>query len=213
MIKKLVFLFLTLFLIPIFVSAKENSTIIGNKEKKVTLEDIQRIADRGNPDALNILSWIYFRGDKELKVEKNNEKGIHYMIKAAEKNQVNSMTDLGWFSFTGEYGVKKDYKKAVYWNEKASNLKFATATYNLGLFYYAGIADLPQDLSKAKKYWVLSAEQWKNRNMDTTAEDILEEINQYSRNQTKEMMMLRDAYIDFIRDPSRSNLRKLKSIQ
>ena len=213
MIKKLVFLSLTLFLIPIFVSAKENSTIISNKEKKVTLEDIQRIADRGNPDALNILSWIYFRGDKELKVEKNNEKGIHYMIKAAEKNQVNSMTDLGWFSFTGEYGVKKDYKKAVYWNEKASNLKFATATYNLGLFYYAGIADLPQDLSKAKKYWVLSAEQWKNRNMDTTAEDILEEINQYSRNQTKEMMMLRDAYIDFIRDPSRSNLRKLKSIQ
>ena len=35
------------------------------------------------------------------------------MIKAAEKNQVNSMTDLGWLSFTGEYGVKKDFKKAA----------------------------------------------------------------------------------------------------
>ena len=157
------------------------------------------MADRGNSEALNVLSWIYFRGNKEFKIEKNNEKGIHYMTKAAEKNQVNSMTDLGWFSFTGEYGVKKDFKKAVYWNEKASSLKFATATYNIGLFYYAGIADLPRDLVKAKQYWVLSAEQWKNRNMDTTAEGILEEINQYSNNQTKEMMILRDAYIDFIR--------------
>ena len=132
--KKLLTLFLILFSISTFVSAKENSTIIGNKEKKITIEDIQRIADRGNPEALNALSWIYFRGDKEFKIEKNNEKGIHYMIKAAEKNQVNSMTDLGWLSFTGEYGVKKDFKKAVYWNEKASKLKFATATYNIGLF-------------------------------------------------------------------------------
>jgi len=210
--KKIFLSFLILLSISIFVSAKENSTIIGNKEKKITIEDIERIAKKGNTDALNLLSWIYFTGDKELKVEKNNEKGIYYMNKAAEKNQVNSMTDLGWLSFTGEYGVKKDNKKAVYWNEKASNLKFATATYNLGLFYYAGIADLPQDLSKAKKYWVLSAEQWASRNMDTTAEGILKEINQYSGNQTKEMLMLRDAYIDFVRDPSRSNLKKLKSI-
>jgi hypothetical protein len=210
--KKLLTLFLILFSISTFVSAKENSTVIGNKEKKITIADIQRIADKGNPEALNALSWMYLRGDKEFKIEKNNEKGIHYMIKAAEKNQVNSMTDLGWFSLTGEYGVKKDFKKAVYWNEKASKLKFATATYNLGLFYYAGIADLPQDLIKAKKYWVLSAEQWKNRNEDTTAEGLLEEINQYSSNQTKEMIILRDVYIDFVRDPSSFNLRKLKSI-
>jgi hypothetical protein len=211
--KKILTLFLILFSISTFISAKENSTILGNKEKKITIEDIQRIADRGNPEALNILSWIYFRGDKEFKIEQNNEKGIHYMIRAANKNQVNSMTDLGWYSFTGEYGVKKDFKNAFYWNEKASKLEFATATYNIGLFYYAGIADLPRDLIKAKKYWILSAEQWKNRNKDTTAEGLLEEINQYSSNQTKEMMILRDVYINFVRDPSSSNLRKLKSIQ
>jgi len=210
--KKLLILFLILFSISTFISAKENPTIIANKEKKITIEDIQRTADRGDPEALNILSWMYFVGDKEFKIEKNNEKGIHYMIRAANKNQVNSMTDLGWFSFTGEYGVKKDYKNAVYWNEKASKLKFATATYNIGLFYYAGIADIPQDLIKAKKYWTLSAEQWKNRNEGTTAEGILEEINKYSSNQTKEMITLRDAYIDFVRDPSSFNLRKLKSI-
>jgi hypothetical protein len=210
--KKLLILFLIFFSISTFVSAKENPTIIVNKEKKITIEDIQRTAERGDPEALNILSWMYFVGDKEFKIEKNNEKGIHYMIRAANKNQVNSMTDLGWFSFTGEYGVKKDYKNAVYWNEKASKLKFATATYNIGLFYYAGIADIPQDLIKAKKYWTLSAEQWKNRNEGTTAEGILEEINKYSSNQTKEMITLRDAYIDFVRDPSSFNLRKLKSI-
>ena len=107
--KKLLTLFLILFSISTFISAKENSTVIGNKEKKITIEDIQRTADRGNPEALNILSWMYFLGDKEFKIEKNNEKGVHYMIRAANKNQVNSMTDLGWFSFTGEYGVKKDY--------------------------------------------------------------------------------------------------------
>jgi len=83
--KKLLTLFLILFSISTFISAKENSTVIGNKEKKITIEDIQRTADRGNPEALNILSWMYFLGDKEFKIEKNNEKGIHYMIKAAEK--------------------------------------------------------------------------------------------------------------------------------
>ena len=56
--KKLLTLFLILFSISTFVSAKENSTIIGNKEKKITIEDIQRIADRGNPEALNALSRI-----------------------------------------------------------------------------------------------------------------------------------------------------------
>jgi TPR repeat protein len=209
--KKKYILYLIVFLILTVLTTYKNSTIFNSKEK-ITITEIQKLADKGNPEALNILSWIYFRGDKEFKIEKNNEKGIHYMNKAAEKNQVNSMTDLGWFSYTGEYGVKKDYKKAVYWNEKASQLKFATATYNIGLFYYAGIADLPQDLSKAKKYWVLAAEQWENRNKSSTAEGLLEEINQYSGKQTKEMIILKDVFINFVKDPSRSNLKKLQSI-
>jgi len=209
--KKKYILYLIVFLILTVLTTYKNSTIFNSKEK-ITITEIQKLAEKGNPEALNILSWIYFRGDKEFKIEKNNEKGIHYMNKAAEKNQVNSMTDLGWFSYTGEYGVKKDYKKAVYWNEKASQLKFATATYNIGLFYYAGIADLPQDLSKAKKYWVLAAEQWENRNKSLTAEGLLEEINQYSGKQTKEMIILKDVFINFVKDPSRSNLRKLQSI-
>jgi TPR repeat protein len=209
--KKKYILYLIVFLILTVLTTYKNSTIFNSKEK-ITITEIQKLADKGNPEALNILSWIYFRGDKEFKIEKNNEKGIHYMNKAAEKNQVNSMTDLGWFSYTGEYGVKKDYKKAVYWNEKASQLKFATATYNIGLFYYAGIADLPQDLSKAKKYWVLAAEQWENRNKSSTAEGLLEEINQYSGKQTKEMIILKDVFINFVKDPSKSNLKKLQSI-
>jgi TPR repeat protein len=209
--KKKYILYLIVFLILTVLTTYKNSTIFNSKEK-ITITEIQKLAEKGNPEALSILSWIYFKGDKEFKIEKNNEKGIHYMNKAAEKNQVNSMTDLGWFSYTGEYGVKKDYKKAVYWNEKASQLKFATATYNIGLFYYAGIADLPQDLSKAKKYWVLAAEQWENRNKSLTAEGLLEEINQYSGKQTKEMIILKDVFINFVKDPSRSNLRKLQSI-
>jgi hypothetical protein len=51
--KKILTFFLILFSISTIISAKENSTIIGNKEKKITIEDIQRIADRGNPEALN----------------------------------------------------------------------------------------------------------------------------------------------------------------
>jgi hypothetical protein len=62
--KKLLILFLILFSISTFISAKENPTIIGNKEKKITIEDIQRTAERGDPEALNILSWMYFVGDK-----------------------------------------------------------------------------------------------------------------------------------------------------
>ena len=66
-------LYLIVFLILTVLTTYKNSTIFNSKEK-ITITEIQKLAEKGNPEALNILSWIYFRGDKEFKIEKNNEK-------------------------------------------------------------------------------------------------------------------------------------------
>ena len=49
----------------------------------------------------------------------------------------------------------------------------------------------------AKKYWLLSASQWLNSEglHEATAEELLEEINEYNSKPTKEMIELRDFYV------------------
>ena len=60
---------------------------------------------------------------------------------AAEQEQVNAMTTVGWIYFTGEFGAPKDNEEAIYWNERASVLGCATASYNMGflLFWLCGL--------------------------------------------------------------------------
>ena len=76
---------------------------------------------------------------------------------------------------------------------KASDAGFTVASYNIGFFYYSGLAGLEQDLIMAKKYWLLSASQWLNSEglHDATAEGLLDEINEYNPNPTKEMIELK----------------------
>ena len=67
----------------------------------------------------------------------------------------------------------------------------------MGFFYYSGLAGLNQDLVMAKKFWLLSASQWVNSEglHEATAQELLDEINQYNPNPTKEMIKLRDFFI------------------
>ena len=116
-----------------------------------------------------------------------------------------SVTKFGWKAF-----ISKNYKNAVSWTKEGSELGFSLASYNLGLFYYAGLAGQTQDIIKAKNYWILSAEQWKFRSRQATAENFLKEINQYSKDQTKKMIELRDAYLEFVEDPSPFYLEKFR---
>ena len=168
----------------------------------VLADDIKweiEMADEGDPIYQNNVGYNFLYGLNGF--PKDLDKAIKYLNMAAEQEQVNAMTTVGWFYFTGEFGASKDNEQAIYWNQKASDLGFTIASYNIGFFYYSGLAGLDQDLTKAKKYWLLSASQWVDSKglHSTTADELLDEINQYNPNPTKKMIKLRDLFIMMLR--------------
>ena len=165
------------------------------------LTDLKKRADAGDAIAQNDLGHLYLYGNKELGVSIDLDRGIEYINKAAEQDQVNAMTTIGWNYFLGTNGAEQNDEEAIYWNQRASHLGFAIASYNMGFFYYSGLAGVKQDLLQAKKYWLLSASQWidsPNRG-DSTPDDLLDEINSFNENPSKEMIKLRDWFISLLK--------------
>ena len=163
------------------------------------LNDLIEDADNGNAIAQNNLGFNYLYGLNGF--TKDTDKAIKYLNLAAEQEQVNAMTTVGWIYFTGEFGAPKDDEEAIYWNQRASDLGCATASYNMGFFYYSGFVGLEQSLSTAKKYWLLSASQYHDKDniCDASPDDLLKEINDYNSNPTNEMIQLRDLFITLIK--------------
>jgi len=166
------------------------------------LIELKKKADSGDAVSQNDIGNIYLYGLPRVNIypdEKNIGIGIDYLYKAAWQDQVNAMTTIGWESFVGKI-IMKDDKEAFLWNKKASDLGFTIASYNIGFFYYSGLGGVEQDLGKAKKYWELSASQWitSTNKGSTSPEELLEEIDEYNKNPTKEMIKLRDWYIGIL---------------
>ena len=166
-----------------------------------TLLELKRRADAGDAFAQNDLGHLYLYGNEEYNVSVNLDKGIEYLNMAAEQDQVNAMTTIGWNYFLGDKGAEQNNEEAIYWNKRASDLGFSIATYNMGFFYYSGLAGLEQDLLEAKKYWLLCASQWidSSNHGDSTPKELLDEINSFNKNPTKEMIELRDWFIDLLK--------------
>ena len=156
------------------------------------ISDLTKLADSGDPVAQNNLGHYYlYRSDGNSEYL---DKAIHYLNEAAAQEQVNAMTTVGWTYFTGEHGAPKNNKQAIYWNQRASDLGFTVASYNMGFFYYSGFVELDQNLITAKKYWLLSASQYldKDNICDAPPDELLQEINDYNPNPTDEMIQLRN---------------------
>lgn len=162
---------------------------------------LKKKADRGDAISQNDLGHMYLDGFPDYNIEQDTDKAIYYLSKAAAQNQVNAMTTVGWVYFEGTHGAPVDYEEAIGWNKKASDLGCSIASYNMGLFYYGGLADLEQNLSEAKRYWLLSASQYFDQNNLCRADpdELLEEINQYNKNPSKEMQKLRDLFIQLLK--------------
>ena len=161
------------------------------------LSDLTKLADEGDPIAQNNLGYSYLYG---LDGVKDLDKAIYYLNAAAGQGQVNAMTTVGWTYFTGEHGAPKDNEQALYWNQRASDAGFTIGSYNIGFFYYSGLAGLKQNLNMAKKYWLLSASQWVDSESlhTSTAEGLLNEINEYNPNPSDKMIELRDLFITLL---------------
>ena len=165
------------------------------------IDDLRKLADDGDPVAQNNLGHYYlYLSDNNPDDKELLDKAIYYLNAAAEQEQVNAMTTVGWTYFTGEHGAPKDNEQAIYWNQRASDLGFTIASYNMGFFYYSGAVGLERDLNETKKYWLLSASQYlDNRNIcEAEPKELLEEINQYNPNPTKEMIEIRDFFYNLI---------------
>ena len=168
------------------------------------LTDLKKKADAGDAIAQNDLGYLYLYGNKELGVSIDLDTGIDYLNKAAEQDQVNAMTTIGWNYFLGSNGAEQNDEEAIYWNKRASDVGFTIASYNMGFFYYSGLAGLKQDLLQSKKYWLLSASQWIDspNHGDSTPDDLLDEINSFNENPSKEMIKLRDWFISLLKSIS-----------
>ena len=185
MLKNLIFILILIFSLQSWTKADD-------------ISDLTKLADSGNAVAQNSLGHYYlYRSDGNSEYL---DKAIHYLNEAAAQEQVNAMTTVGWTYFTGEYDAPKNNDQAIYWNQRASDLGFSIASYNIGFFYYSGLAVSEQDLVKAKKYWLLCASQWieGGNNGNSTPKGLLEEINFYNKNPNKEMIEVRDWFIDLL---------------
>ena len=162
---------------------------------------LKKKADQGDAISQNDLGHMYLDGFPDYNIEQDTDKAIYYLSKAAAQNQVNAMTTVGWVYFEGTHGAPVDYEEAVGWNKKASDLGCSIASYNMGLFYYGGLADLDQNLNEAKRFWLLSASQYINPKNICRADpnELLQEINQYNKNPSKEMQELRDFFINLLK--------------
>lgn len=120
-----------------------------NSDKTIQL--FQKVAEKGNPKAMYVLSMAYQNG---LYVPKDELKGLEYLKKSAKAGYVEAEYALSYLYLTGMY-VPKDYEKGVYYMTKAAEQGLPTAQNNIGMLLIKGEV-VKQDY-KTGMYWLNKA--------------------------------------------------------
>jgi hypothetical protein len=123
------------------------ATIAVTSSHALTFAELDRMAAKGDAEALFVVGYEYITGGL---VTKNEQTGFNYIKQSAEKGYVDAMYNLGVLYDRG-IGVEKDLKKAFCWYEKAATAGDHRAQYNAGHMYFNGIGTL-MDFEKAF-YW------------------------------------------------------------
>jgi hypothetical protein len=110
-----------------------------------------RVAERGHPQAQNILGQLYEKG---IGVEKNADKAVLYYEKAANQGLAEAQMRLGVMLRNGE-GVARDPKRARKWLTKAAHQNIGEAQYQLGQMYLHGEVSEPN--LEAANVWLRRA--------------------------------------------------------
>ena len=76
-----------------------------------SLEQLRRLADKGDPNAQNALGLHYATGDG---VELNEQEAVRWFTKAAEQGNVLAQSKLGSIYYSGR-GVPQDPNRAYFW--------------------------------------------------------------------------------------------------
>lgn len=113
-------------------SVKSSNQVVSAANTK---DELLENANKGDKNAQYALALNYISGINGY--EENEQKGLEWMLKAAQQNHINAQSLVGYCYHFG-IGTSKDYKKAVYWYTKAANAGDAKAQCNLGKCYIAG---------------------------------------------------------------------------
>lgn len=119
---------------------------------EVDLQQLIRLATRGNVSAQNQLGQIYATGRG---VPQDYAIARSWFEKAAAQGHGWALYQLGQLFADGS-GVPQDYKKAREWWEQASAHGVAQAQYNLGQLYATG-RGVPQDYATARSWFEKAA--------------------------------------------------------
>jgi putative methionine-R-sulfoxide reductase with GAF domain len=93
----------------------------------MTLEELQKRANQGDPIAEYAIGARYVQGDE---VQKDYREAVRWFTKAAEQGHVGAQTALGAYYWAGR-GVGKDLVEAYYWSALARTGGDETAKYRV----------------------------------------------------------------------------------
>lgn len=117
--------------------------------------DIVAAADRGDPNAQNLLGVKYALGEDGY--PHDDTKAVEWYRKAANQNFAKAETNLGDMYFYGRGGLTQDYHQALSWYLKAAGQDWPDAQFRLGYLYEKGLGT-DKDVQRAVQLYRSAAD-------------------------------------------------------
>ncbi len=130
------------------------SHLLDLRRNKEAQQWMVKAAKNGSVLAQTTVGESFLKGDDGF--EKNPEKGIYWLTKAANNNWPKAQHLLGMAYLDGN-GVKKDQGEAVKWLTKSSEQNFSPAQLKLSQLYASGTG-VKKDIDKSAKLLIKAAE-------------------------------------------------------
>ncbi len=144
---------LLLLTIPAFGNFQAGEDAYLRQDYETALKFWQPLAKQGNPEAQNMLGYMYRYGQG---VPQDFEQARSWYRRAADQGFARAQNNLGMLYRQG-LGVKQNYQIAFQWFHRAAEQGNGGAQNHLGLMYYMG-EGVPKDLIQAYKWASLAAD-------------------------------------------------------
>jgi len=98
----------------VLASSPKPETAPAPSIETATVEQLQQMADKGDPAAENALGLRYFEGHPKNGIRLDEKEAFHWFSRAAEDGSLAAQAKLG-FLYSGGRGVPKDVNRAYFW--------------------------------------------------------------------------------------------------
>ncbi|MDF0643909.1 MAG: tetratricopeptide repeat protein [Nitrospira sp.] len=136
-------------------------SVLPYEESAVSISDLRKAAEQGNPEAQNRLGTLYSEGRG---VPQDYSRAKQWFDKAAEQGHPGAQVNLGTLYFQGN-GAPESEQMALSWFRRAAAQGDALAFAKLGLMYEQG-RGVPQDFIQAHMWYNLSAAHGEKRALE-----------------------------------------------